>query len=78
MLFDLTQGDNYATTITHPVVGEWTDVTMKTTDKFHRKDGSSGSMDSGDAIDDIFFGAGEPGDEELQLIVDNVVLLGLD
>ncbi len=78
MLFDLTQGDNYAARITEPVVGDWTEVTMKVTGQFRRKDGSSASMVAGDAIDDIFFGAGDPGDEELQLLVDNVVLIGLD
>jgi len=78
MLFDLTQGDNYAGRISKPVVGEWTEVTMKVTGEFQRKDGSSASMDAGDAIDDIFFGAGKPGDNDLQLIVGNVVLLGLD
>jgi hypothetical protein len=78
MLFDLTQNDNYAGRIANPAVGKWTEVMMKVTDEFQRKDGSSASMDAGDAIDDIFFGAGSPGDQDLQLIVWNVVLLGLD
>ncbi|MBM3239885.1 DUF4091 domain-containing protein [Candidatus Poribacteria bacterium] len=78
MLFDLTQNDNYAGRITKPVVGKWTEVMLKVTDEFQRKDGSSASMAPGDAIDDIFFGAGSPGDQDLQLIVKNVVLLGLD
>lgn len=78
MLFDLTQGDNYAARIAKPVVGKWTEVTMNVTDEFRRKDGSSESMDDGDAIDDIFFGAGTPDDKDVQLLVDDVVLLGLD
>ena len=78
MLFDLTQGDNYAARITEPVVGKWTEVTMKVTGQFRRKDGSSASMTAGDAIDDIFFGAGTPGDQELRLLVDDVVIMGLD
>jgi len=78
MLFDLTQGDNYAARLDKPVVGKWTEVTMKVTREFRRKDGSSASMAAGDAIDDIFFGAGKPGDKDCQLLVDNVVLLGLD
>ena len=78
MLFDLTQGDNYAARIIDPVVGKWTEITMNVTGQFRRKDGSSASMVAGDAIDDIFFGAGTPGDQELQLLVDDVVLIGLD
>jgi hypothetical protein len=78
MLFDLTQEDNYAARISEPVVGKWTEATMKVTGEFRRKDGSSASMAAGDAIDDIFFGSGKPGDEELQLLVDDVVLIGLD
>lgn len=78
MLFDLTQADNYASRITDPVVGEWTEVTMKVTGEFRRKDGSSASMAAGDAVDDIFFGAGSPDDADLQFLVDDVILLGLD
>ena len=78
MLFDLTQGDNYAAKLDKPVVEKWTEVTMKVTGEFHRKDDSDALMASGDAIDNIFFGTGKPGDEYLQLLVDNVVLLGLD
>jgi hypothetical protein len=78
MLFDLTQGDNYAARITEPVVGKLTEVTMKVTGQFRRKDGSSASMVAGDAIDDLFFGAGTPGDQELRFLVDDVVLIGLD
>jgi len=35
-------------------------------------------MAAGDAIDDLFLGAGKPGDKEFQLLVDDVLLLGLD
>ena len=77
MLFDLTQGDNYAARITDPVVDEWTEVIMKVTGEFRRKDGSSAIMEAGDAIDDIFFGAGAPGDGTVMLIGE-VILLGRD
>ncbi len=78
MLFDLTQGDNYAAQVTEPNVGKWTEMTMQVTDRFRRKDGSGALMEPGDEIDDIFFGAGKPGDQNLQLLVDDVKLLGLD
>ena len=78
MLFDLTQCDNYAARLNKPVVGKWTEMTMKVTGEFRRKDGSDASMAAGDAIDDLFFGAGKPGDKDFQLLIDNVVLFGLD
>ena len=78
MLFDLTQMDNYAMRLTQPAVGTWTEATLQVTGAFHRVDGSDASMAPGDEIDDIFFGAGSPGDEGLQLMIDDVVLLGVD
>ena len=36
------------------------------------------SLAPGDAIDDLFLGAGKPGDKQCQLLVDDVTLLGLD
>ena len=78
MLFDLTQGDNYAAQVTEPTVGKWTEMTMQIADRFRRKDGSDAFMEAGDEIDDIFFGAGKSGDQNLQLLVDDVRLLGLD
>ena len=77
MLFDLTQGDNYAARIPRPVVGTWAEATLKVTGVFRRKDGSNATLAAGDAIDDVFFGAGRPGDD-VRLLVDDVVLLGLD
>jgi len=35
-------------------------------------------MAPGDALDDLFLGAGKPGDKDLPLLVDDVLLLGLD
>jgi hypothetical protein len=35
-------------------------------------------MAPGDALDDLFLGAGKPGDKGFQLLVDDVVLIGLD
>ena len=77
MLFDLTQGDNYAGRLERPEIDRWIEVTMKVTNEFRRKDGARASMAAGDAIDDVFFGAGRPG-EDLQLLVDDVTILGTD
>ena len=35
-------------------------------------------MAPGDALDDLFLGAGKPGDKESQLLIDDVMLLGID
>jgi len=78
MAFDLTQGDNYAYRLSDPVVGRWTRVELNVTRAFRRKDGSKATLAAGDALDDLFVGAGKPGDKNLQLLVDNVVLLGRD
>ncbi|MBM4031929.1 MAG: DUF4091 domain-containing protein [Planctomycetes bacterium] len=78
MAFDLTQGDNYASRIATPEVGKWAEATLNITRDFRRKDGSAARLAPGDAIDDLFLGAGKPGDREVQLIVDDVALLGLD
>ena len=78
MAFDLTQGDNCAYHLAAPEVGKWAEATLNLTRDFRRKDGSAAKMAPGDAIDDLFLGAGKPGDKELQLLVDDVVLFGLD
>ena len=76
MTFDLTQGDNFVGTLAKPEAGKWTEATMKVSD-FTKKDGSAKKITAGNAIDDIFFGAGKPG-ENLQLIIDDVRLIGRD
>ena len=78
MAFDLTQGDNYAGRIAEPVVGKWTEATLNVTRDFRRKDGSKATLAAGDAVDDIFVGAGKPGDRECNLLIDDVALLGID
>jgi hypothetical protein len=78
MAFDLTQGDNYAARIAQPAVGKWTEVILNITRDFRRKDGSRAALAAGDAIDDIFLGAGRPGERGLDLLLDEVALLGLD
>ncbi|HUW82396.1 MAG TPA: glycoside hydrolase domain-containing protein [Phycisphaerae bacterium] len=77
-LFDLTQEDNYGYWMEEPVVGQWAEAELKVTGLFKRKDGSDGVMAAGDAIDDIFFGAGSPGDKDLSMLIDDVVVLGRD
>jgi len=75
--FDLTQHDNYYHKIETPVAGKWTEVTLNITRDFRRRDGSDARLAAGDAIDDLFFFAGTPG-EQVQLLVDDVELIGLD
>jgi hypothetical protein len=58
-----------------PKVGEWTETTVLVND-FQKKTGS-GKMTGGDAIDDLFLGAGKPG-EKLEFLIDDVSLIGLD
>jgi|GEM_PF-2161664 len=78
MAFDLTQRDNYAGSLAAPEVGKWAEATLNITRDFRRKDGSPASMAPGDAIDDLFFGAGTPGEKAFQLLVDDVILVGTD
>jgi hypothetical protein len=78
MAFDLTQGDNYAGRLAAPEVGKWTEATLNLTRDFRRKDGSKATPAPGDALDDLFLGAGKPGDKESQLLIDDVMLLGID
>jgi hypothetical protein len=77
-VFDLTRKDNLRHDIQQPVVGRWTDVTLNVGTQFGRVDGSNGKLQAGDAIDDIFFFAGKAGGEELDLVVDDVELIGRD
>ena len=77
-VFDMTQSDNWEHRIAQPAVGKWTEVTLNVTRDFRKKGGGGAKVRAGDAIDDVFVFAGEPGDKELQLIVDDVQLIGLD
>ena len=77
-VFDLTQHDNWAYTIRQPVVGKWAEVTLNVTEEFRKKAGGEAKVQAGDALDDVFLHAGQPGDEELQLLTDDVQLIGLD
>ena len=70
-VFSMTQGDNCRYTIPKPVVGKWTEVTIQV-------GGDEARIRSGEALDDVFIHAGKPGDKDLELIVDNVRLIGLD
>ena len=77
-VFDLTQRDNWASSIRKPVVGKWTEVTLNVTRDFRKKAGGRAKVRAGDAIDDVFVHAGTPGDKELKLLIDDVELIGLD
>ena len=77
-VFNMTQSDNWQHIIAKPVVGKWTEVTLNVTRDFRKKGGGPAKMNGGDSIDDVFVFAGKPGDKELQLIVDDVQLIGLD
>ena len=77
-VFNMTQSDNWQHIIAKPVVGKWTEVTLNVTRDFRKKGGGPAKLNGGDSIDDVFVFAGKPGDKELQLIVDDVQLIGLD
>ena len=77
-VFDMTQGDNWAYTIAAPAVGKWTEATLDVTGQFRKKGGGDARIRAGDAIDDVFFHAGKPGREDIELIVDDVRLIGRD
>lgn len=70
-VFNMTQGDNCRYKIPNPVVGKWTEVTIQV-------GGGQERIRNGEALDDIFIHAGKPKDKDLELIVDNVRLIGLD
>jgi hypothetical protein len=70
-VFSMTQGDNCRYSIPEPVVGQWTEATIQV-------GGGQARIRSGEALDDVFIHAGKPGANQLQLIVDNVRLIGLD
>jgi hypothetical protein len=70
-VFNMTQGDNCRYKIPNPVVGKWAEVTIQV-------GGGQERIRSGEALDDIFIHAGKPIDKDLELIVDNVRLIGLD
>ena len=48
------------------------------TEQLRKKGGGRAKVRSGDALDDVFIHAGRPGDKDLQLLVDDVQLIGLD
>jgi hypothetical protein len=75
MAFNMTKGDNFVGVLAEPLVGAWHEAALRV-DEFRKKSGS-GRMEAGDAIDDLFFGAGKPG-EKLELLIDDVRLVGLD
>ena len=77
-VFIMTQGDNWAYTLRRPVVGKWTEVTLNVTEQFRKKGGGRAKVRAGDALDDVFFHAGKPGETDLQLLVDDVQLIGQD
>ena len=76
--FDLDQTDNWQQRIAKPVVGKWTEVTLNVTDDFRKKSGAAARVQAGDGLDDVFVFAGTPDDKDLELIVDDVELIGRD
>ena len=54
------------------------EATLDVTEQFRKKGGGDAKVRAGDAIDDVFFHAGKPGEKGLQLLVDDVRLIGLD
>ena len=77
-VFNMTQADNWTCTIRKPAVGQWTDITLNVTETFRKKGGGRARIRAGDGLDDVFINAGKPGDKDLELIVDDVQLIGLD
>lgn len=77
-VFNMTQADNWVYTIKKPVVGKWTEITLNVTESFRKKGGGKARVKAADGLDDVFVHAGKPGDDDLQLIVDDVELIGLD
>jgi len=73
-VFDMNKSDNFRFRIAEPVVGKWTEATIKVADPRRR----GKRIEPGDALDDVFIHAGKPGDEELKLYVDDVRLIGRD
>ena len=73
-VFDMNKSDNFRFTIRNPVVGKWTEVTLKVADPSR----GGRQIQAGDALDDVFVHAGKPGDADLKLYVDDVQLIGLD
>ncbi len=76
-VFDMTQSDNWEHTIAQPTAGKWTEASLDV-GEFRKKGGGSAKVRAGDSIDDVFVHAGKPGDAELELLVDDVELIGLD
>lgn len=78
MVFDMAQSDNWEYRLAPPAVGQWTEATLNLTNDFRKKGGGQAKVRAGDALDDVFILAGKPGDAQLQLLVDDVSLIGLD
>ena len=76
-VFDLTLRNNWETRIEKPVIGRWTEVTLDIA-TFREKSSRRRKVRPGDGIDDVFVHAGKPGDEDLKLFVDDVMLIGRD
>ena len=53
-------------------------MTLNVTEQFRKKGGGGAKVRPGDAMDDVFVLAGKAGDGDLQLLVDDVELIGLD
>ena len=77
-VFDLTLRNNWEYRLANPVVGKWTEVTLNVTEQFREKGGGSREIRAGDALDDVFVFAGKSGEKDLQLLVDDVQLIGRD
>ena len=71
-VFDMNKQDNFRFSIAEPVVGKWTESTIKVASP-----GGKG-IQPGDALDDVFIHAGKAGDAKLKLYAADVQLLGLD
>jgi hypothetical protein len=77
MVFSVTQRDNFAGRLARPVVGKWAEASVAFSE-LRKKDGSGKTIKAHEAIDGIHIGAGKPGDRDLQLLIDDVQLIGLD
>jgi hypothetical protein len=75
-VFNMKQADNWTYTIKKPVVGKWTEICLDIMNDFRKKAGGNAKIKAVDSLDDIFIHAGKPGDNDLELIVDDVCLIG--
>lgn len=77
-VFNLSKGDNWRYTIENPTVGRWTETTLNVSRDFKPNRGGDETFEAGDALDDVFFFVGKPGEEDIELLVDDVKLIGRD